>query len=167
MFYEESHGKGKGWWVQIADGEIPNRLQKKTRTAGQWNHLPREAVNSPALGSFSTQTERVLGHLISTRVWSRWVGADNPWGPFQPGILWFCALAWSPTESTVPELLKHKFLLTAENPPGTPKGDRAKKWKELGWQVSLDWNSEDLFSFLAVTDIFGMIQSFCGCSPQV
>lgn len=39
------------------------------------------------LESFKTQLDRVLCHLISNTLLPRKVGADNPWGAFQPGIL--------------------------------------------------------------------------------
>ena len=34
------------------------------RTVGHWSHLRREAVDSPALGTFASPLDRVRGHLV-------------------------------------------------------------------------------------------------------
>lgn len=48
-----------------------------------------EEVFSPTLNTFRIQLDRVPNHPVYTLLLLRKVECGDPWGPFQPAILWF------------------------------------------------------------------------------
>lgn len=76
--------------------QLESRIRIFTgRTVRLWNLLPREVVDCPTLDSFKTQLDNVLGRFISATISPRNIGPDEPWEPFQPGILWFYDLLYT------------------------------------------------------------------------